>query len=1759
MFKKLFLSLIALASMTLGLHAQSPVHTPTLEGTYTWTGQDTWTFGNLKFLGSIPQCPSGQGVTGLTNDFHPNCSPIAAAGPVWVATLASAQGISDVTINFTAIPSGLTAPGMFYIDGEYETFTGISGNTLTGVVRGVSLTTPANHGFGNAYSIAVPFQPNTQVPRGGVFGNSVPGEMLLGVNCGTPSPLNFSGAISVVQANCADSTKTYNLLDTGQIVQNTQRPNIFAPFYMFPDLGRNLAGNLPIEVTNSNNLVQTNGQYQFQQPVGFGAPIEGPVRAVPVPNIPAVSLSGEQNGGANCSFTYVLSGVDADGNLVPGTSATINNLIPFIFNTQGLVQIQGPQVAGIVTYNLYRTAISGSCGLVTTTGKIGTATTLYPFFSDTGITADGTFPPSANGSVAKQCVGTAANPELYCKLAGASATPPITCSTSVYGWEYVNTSATSSGVLHCYSGSTTWVADTGTTGLQSINSDTTANQQIVGSGSASVSTSGGVTTVTVSGAVGAGGVTQGNYGEIGGFNSSTGGSTTIGPAPGFYALNSSWTLTQMNALFSRFNTVTFTAYSITSNVITLTGNNSYSTGESFQLSGFPTSTFLNSVFLTITSATGSSVVAAFTHANASATETGFGSMNVSGFLSSPGLVMIPPGLAETPATAWTNSFAQTLDWRKGYAWQQASQYGFKCDAAPLHISLTSGSATVNVGSSFGAEAVGRTVVVAQQTGFTSGALQWDWEPTITSYSFPNATLSGTAPQNFTGTVTIGTNNTGALRRAVNDLGGIFPLNLPTGCMALTNTVRWKGTNFIGQQMNSGGFIGFPFRDLLQQQDSLGITAWAIDGANTATFTVNPLNVGTVLIGDTYTLGSFPISSFFNGQNVTVLTIPTPTTFTASFTHATGSATEFGIASPTSAANTNGMRVEHLTLTVNNGGDPRLPYTHYDPVTSAGTTVPPMYRPAQEFGQPMSDPRAPGWGTGQFNGVAQIAQNSAVICVPTQPITFGGNTNTPRLPGIGMNILFAYQGSGMYVGTVASNAGSCSQGNYTPFTLNHALPSTAAFTSASAEWWVFTAPQTLAVAIPGTITLPRAITLATPFPPVPGFEANVSSHGHLITSDGDEWDYTGQTFGGTAGGTPTLTLRKGPTSVNGGTGSSVGAVVFPLNPCAAMFHNPWPVVPSPYAVTITAWSVTSNVATFTANNNYIAGMVVGSLLFSNGSLGFNGITGAVVSATATQFTMNITHANGSGSDQGSVQMAAPFDATYYAGRCAGNAAMSLPGWNGLNTTFSGSGWSLAHFDDITFNVTSINANGVQNNNGSAGIYQQANNTGYGNTMDNLRGTGLDFGFVQGPASVNQHGVRAIGPTSTGQSIRNCTWRTGFPITAYNFQQSNIDRCDTYTTETSEYDNTAVGAATSLYLGFSLSEIDGGGVTQTSQLTIKDFNAEPENGNHEEFPVSVESDAGVVNWIGTIFEGGYNIFGGQQQILHGTQMANPTFNYGTNNYFEHLYGLNTTINDTNVYTGSGFYNWGLFSTCQGTGGQGVLHVCAPGMVQSFDGHDVWASMMGDNVHPSENVLGGMWVPGEWNGMTNPWVFDPTELWWGSHVECSLNTLNQCIANGSDSFGSFIFIGPHQRLADSKYVLKANVKSKSGSPMTFRLLFSTQNGASSSTCTPNFSLTNATFTAQGTWTPVQMAVDLSSGRGCNLQAQFDSSTTTDTLEVGYFNLIPATQQFYLPLGTPTVGAACPVAGEVQVDITHLWVCRPTSGHAFGTGTWDWYGTAN
>lgn len=75
-----------------------------------------------------------------------------------------------------------------------------------------------------------------------------------------------------------------------------------------------------------------------------------------------------------------------------------------------------------------------------------------------------------------------------------------------------------------------------------------------------------------------------------------------------------------------------------------------------------------------------------------------------------------------------------------------------------------------------------------------------------------------------------------------------------------------------------------------------------------------------------------------------------------------------------------------------------------------------------------------------------------------------------------------------------------------------------------------------------------------------------------------------------------------------------------------------------AISITAWSITSNVATFTAANSLTSGQVVTLSGFGTSTF-FNGQAVTVLSTglSGTQFEANFTHANGSATEAGSATL------------------------------------------------------------------------------------------------------------------------------------------------------------------------------------------------------------------------------------------------------------------------------------------------------------------------------------------------------------------------------------------------------------------------------------------------------------------------------------------------------------------------------------------
>lgn len=77
------------------------------------------------------------------------------------------------------------------------------------------------------------------------------------------------------------------------------------------------------------------------------------------------------------------------------------------------------------------------------------------------------------------------------------------------------------------------------------------------------------------------------------------------------------------------------------------------------------------------------------------------------------------------------------------------------------------------------------------------------------------------------------------------------------------------------------------------------------------------------------------------------------------------------------------------------------------------------------------------------------------------------------------------------------------------------------------------------------------------------------------------------------------------------------------------------IPDPTTVSITAWSIASNVATLTATNGLASGQTIVLHSFDANASFFNGVPVTVLSTglSSTQFEFNFTHANASGTDTG----------------------------------------------------------------------------------------------------------------------------------------------------------------------------------------------------------------------------------------------------------------------------------------------------------------------------------------------------------------------------------------------------------------------------------------------------------------------------------------------------------------------------------------------
>jgi hypothetical protein len=938
-------------------------------------------------------------------------------------------------------------------------------------------------------------------------------------------------------------------------------------------------------------------------------------------------------------------------------------------------------------------------------------------------------------------------------------------------------------------------------------------------------------------------------------------------------------------------------------------------------------------------------------------------------------VLIPPGY---PQQGFANgSNVGMMDFRQAAALTQMAQGGVACDAQQFVGSITSGSNQINVGSNFGAEAIGKTLSFGVETGYGLNAPQYTWTPTITGYTFPNATLSSNAPFSYTGRYYYGTLNTANLQTLLNNNGAAIPTLLPSGCKVLTGTLAWNnGQSIIAMQNSGSGLVGLEALDILRQPD---------DG-----------NHGAGVVG---------------------------------------------------------LRVENVGFSVGSLVDATLGYTSYD-ASGTPTTVPPMNRPVGQLTEAANNPGGTGWAQGgAYNGVASITQNSTLICVPNA---------VGRVPTVGHQLVFPNT-PGVFKTVVASLSGSCAAGN-TAVTVSPTVPNVAGYTLTQTVWWDTTSVQTTAAALPnGAITYPYTLTLTNSITPDSTSESNFAPHGRIKIGT-QEFDYLGETLS-----PATIVLRRGPATT---LGQASGSPVVPMNPCPASYETPWPVTPT------------------------------------------------INSGDST-----------------------PSQAAYFPANCVGNAAMAFPQANG--NANAGTGLVGAFLTHLNFAPTTLNGIGVPFPTHTASLYQAGNTASYDVKIDGFNSNGLAYGIVQGPASIGQHGVALQLGTAAGNQYHNLTIRGEFPLWFDNMQQSELNKADTYSTEISPYDGTAIGGSLCVLYNYTLDEQTGGVASNTSQDTLFNWNCEPEGGTHAELTASAELDGSSMKYQQDNFEGGGNFIGGSEQRFEGGQLSNPVINYGFENDFAGTLGTAQGL-ITNSW-GDAFVDWGRFTSCGSWagGGNGPITHCTWGLAQPYSGHSMDAAITGNTAKPYENPLSSEIHPGEWNlngaidvsPMQANNVQDATEPYWHKYASCNLGASRQCRIGGWDGFNGSIFIGPGNRVVDGPTVLEANFKSAAapGQMTLYVAGFDSGNGK----CSSAGIIGNYTIATTTAWTHQSIPVDFTGKAGCALTVQFYNATTTDQYRVGEFSFVNVPGRVLTPTVSTAPTGSCGPNAILGSDANNLYLC--------------------
>ncbi len=355
----------------------------------------------------------------------------------WSSTLTANQGSSDTTIAI-ASTAGLSSAGCFFVDSEYECYTGISGSTLTGLTRGTYVTSAAAHNSGTTVvSVNLVLGSIQQTPSDVIaYGGSSP--PILAVN--NPTPFNHGGAsvFSINSGNNETWVDTLGALHQTNIAANTWLQGSLQIGVYLP--------NHPI-ITDTGYLIQNNAANTDYQPLTLGGGHAGSLNVITTPNLAASLINLNIASGAS-TISYVCSGTDFDGNLIPGTTVSaINVASSWAFPSS--IQVVCPYSAGVNTYQIYRTVGGVNQGLIASGSGPGFAT--YDF---DGSSSGGT-PPTTNGSNPHISIAGTGNPTIIMGTASITFSTAAPSGSCVSGSLWSNSSGSPNTLYVCQSSA--WV------------------------------------------------------------------------------------------------------------------------------------------------------------------------------------------------------------------------------------------------------------------------------------------------------------------------------------------------------------------------------------------------------------------------------------------------------------------------------------------------------------------------------------------------------------------------------------------------------------------------------------------------------------------------------------------------------------------------------------------------------------------------------------------------------------------------------------------------------------------------------------------------------------------------------------------------------------------------------------------------------------------------------------------------------------------------------------------------------------------------------------------------------------------------------------------------------------------------------------------------------------------------------------------------------------------------------------------------------